>query len=102
MAIAYDIKLNETGDLLFKNGDIIIDASDEQHIQDTINAFPGWWKEFPADGVGILSYLKSSGKQQELAREIILQLQTDGYTVTNPTVIISTDNISINPNAIRI
>lgn len=102
MALAYDIKLNDAGDLLFKNGDLVIDASDEQHIQDTINAFPGWWKEFPADGVGILSYLKSSGTQQDLARSTILQLQADGYTVNNPVVVINPDNISINPNAIRI
>lgn len=102
MAIAYDIKLNKTGDLFFKSGDLVVDASDEQHIQDTINAYPGWWKEFPADGVGILSYLKSSGKQQELARSIILQLQADGYTISNPLVAINVDNITINPNAIRI
>ena len=29
--------------------------SDMQHIEDTINANPGEWKEHPADGVGITS-----------------------------------------------
>src|ERR1700744_3188772 len=98
MAAAYDIQLDDTGDLLFANGDLVTGLSDEQHIQDTINAFPGWWKEFPADGVGIISYLKSSGKQQQLARNVQLQLQADGYTVDNPSVNISTDSIIINPN----
>ena len=102
MAVAYDIQLDSTGDLLFTNGDLVIDLSDEQHIQDTINAFPGWWKEFPADGVGIRAYIKSSGQQQELARNILLQLQADGYSVNNPLVTINADSITINPNAIRI
>jgi hypothetical protein len=102
MAAAYDIQLDDTGDLLFANGDLLIGRSDEQHIKDTINAFPGWWKEFPADGVGIMAYLKSSGQQQTLARSVRLQLQADGYTVDNPQVAITADSISINPNAIRI
>lgn len=45
MAANQDIALMHN-DLLIRNGDFVIGESDEQHIMDTINAFPGWWKEY--------------------------------------------------------
>lgn len=87
-------------DLLCVNGDIAIAESDVQHIDDTINAFPGWWKNNPADGVGIFQYVNSSGQEQTIKRSLIINLQSDGYLVTNPVVF--TDNsgkIIIQPNA---
>jgi hypothetical protein len=99
MALNYDIALLNN-DLLIDNGDFAIGESDEQHIVDTINAFPGWWKEDAPDGVGLLQYIRSSGKQQEIARSVKLQLQSDGYQVSNPTVTIDPDGLMIiNPNA---
>jgi hypothetical protein len=61
-------------------GDFEIGFSDFQHIQDTINAFPGWWKENSQIGVGVFGYVGSAGKQQELKRLIRVQLEADGYT----------------------
>ena len=87
-------------DLLIQNGDIAITESDPQHIADTLNAFPGWWKENPADGIGIFQYVSSGGQEQNLKRQIIIQLQSDGYTVSNP--LVNTDangNLLITPNA---
>jgi len=87
-------------DLIILNGDFAIAASDVQHIDDTINAFPGWWKNNPADGVGIFQYLNSAGQEQTIKRALILQLTSDGYQVSNPSV--STDaagNLNISPNA---
>jgi hypothetical protein len=87
-------------DLLIQNGDLVIAASDNQHIVDTINAFPGWWKENPADGVGIFQYQNSLSKEQDIKRSITIQLIADGYNVANPDV--STDStgaLIINPNA---
>ena len=99
MALNYDIALSNN-DLLIQDGDFVIAQSDEQHIADTINAFPGWWKENPADGVGLLQYVRSSGKQQEIARSVKLQLQSDGYQVSNTTVTIDTNGLMIiNPGA---
>lgn len=94
MALNYDIALSNN-DLLIQDGDFIIAQSDEQHIADTINAFAGWWKENPSDGVGLLQYVKSSGKEQEIARSVKLQLQSDGYQVSNPSVTIDPDGVMI-------
>jgi hypothetical protein len=80
-------------------GDFVIAQSDEQHVQDTIAAFPGWWKQYPADGVGVFAYQNSSGQQQVLARIMIQQLQSDGYQCNNPVITQAPDGIlTINPN----
>lgn len=87
-------------DLVFQNNDLVWDISDDQHIEDTINASPGWWKENFSDGVGIRSYLNSSGQEQILARVIKIQLQSDLYTVNSPTIQFdATGRLIIQPNA---
>jgi len=81
---AQDFLVDSTdNDLLFENGDFAIGASDDSHIQDVIISFPGYWKQFPLCGVGIQSYLNSSGEQQRLKNEINLQLKNDGYKVNS-------------------
>ncbi len=96
----YDIQYGDNNDLLVVNNDLVYDISDEQHVEDTINASPGWWKENFADGVGIRSYLKSDGQEQVLARAISIQLQSDLYTVNNPVVQFGANGIlTIQPNA---
>jgi hypothetical protein len=99
--IREDIQLDNNAIAIVDN-DVVWGNSDEQHIVDTINSYPGWWKENPSDGVGIFSYLKSRGTEQFLAKSIKLQLQSDGYIVTNPVVLFGSDGrITINPNASR-
>jgi hypothetical protein len=72
-----DIKLIDN-DLVILNDDLILVESDDQHIVDTINAAPGWWKENPTDGVGIVKYQKGKNNQ-ELARSIQINLKSDRY-----------------------
>lgn len=98
MAVRQDIALNNN-DMVIKDNDWVWSESDEQHVADTINAFPGWWKENFADGVGILLYVNSKGQEQVLARSIKLNLQSDQYTVDNPTVSFVNSQLTINPNA---
>lgn len=78
---AQDFQLDEQGDLLFLNGDVVVSESDSQHIEDLITAHKGWYKEFPFLGVGLTDYLKSSGMQLELKMMIQQQLQADGFMV---------------------
>jgi hypothetical protein len=103
MANSYDIALINN-DLYIdpSTGDFVFAESDEQHIVDTIAAFPGWWKENPTDGVGIMAYQNSSGQEQVLQRAIKIQLQSDGYQVNNPSVSRSeAGELVVNPNAIK-
>ena len=89
-------------DLLFVDGDFVIDYSDEQHISDIIRSFQGEWKQTPQIGVGILGYLNSSGQEQVLSRSIRVNLESDGYTVRDPKVTIDKDSkMLVLPNAYR-
>ena len=97
-----DFSQDNNNDLLLANGDFILSDSDSMHIEDTIVAFPGWWKQFPADGVGIGYYSKSSGQEQVLARSVKLQLENDSYQVDNPIVTFINEKLTINPNATRV
>jgi hypothetical protein len=97
----YDFALDSNDDLAINaQGDFYFEPSDQDHIQDTINAWPGWWKQYPLDGVAVLSYLKSSSGQQLLARQIKVELNSDGYQVNNPVIAYGTDgSLTITPNA---
>jgi len=98
MALRYDIAL-ENNDISFLNGDMFIAESDEQHIIDIINAFQGWWKEYPFLGVGLMKYMKSNTSAQEVNKNVKSQLQSDGYTLNSPYVNLTTSGqLTINPN----
>lgn len=102
MAVNQDLGL-ENNDIGISNGDFYFVVADQQHVVDNINAFPGWWKETPADGVGLMNYTKSSSDLQALARSIKINLQADGYSVENPSVTLDENsNLVINPNAIKL
>ena len=95
----YDLQSDSNG-LMIVNNDLVYDISDTQHVQDTLNAAPGWWKENISDGVDIRSFINSSQQEQILARKIKLQLESDLYTVTNPKVYYDAyGKITIEPNA---
>ena len=84
---AQDIKL-ENNDLFIDSntGDFAIHESDPQHVQDIINSWVGWWKEFPTLGVGIKQYLGRSGGVQLTKRAISIHLKSDGYRADKITV----------------
>jgi hypothetical protein len=99
--VAQDFLLDANYDLLITNGDFVIGASDNQNIQDIIQSYVGWWKQYPLVGVGIQSFINSNGQDQALARSIQIQLQSDGFTVQSPQVTINPDQVIIQPNAVR-
>lgn len=102
MAVSQDIGLYDN-DLIIDNGDFIIAQSDVQHVSDTIAAFPGWWKQNPPDGVGILQYVKAVNVEQTLNRSIKLQLQSDGYKAVGPHFQIdNAGNLTVMPNAVKL
>lgn len=96
-----DIAIDDFGDLIFKDGDFDIRASDEQHVVLIVNTAIGSWKEYPLVGVGIQSYLGSSGQTQVLKRNITVQLEADGYTDVAVKLAQSGENINYSINANR-
>ena len=99
MAVRVDIALNNN-ELFVINGDFAYAESDTQHVIDTMNAMPGWWKENPIDGVGIILYSKASSSLSELNRSVQLQLISDGYKVDGAVFDLTiAGELTINPNA---
>lgn len=95
-----DYLTDNDGDLLFRNADMVQGLSDQQHVADTINADVGWWKEFPNDGVQIADYRSSPGDGAKLSRKIKIELEKDGYKVSNPVLQFDTaGQLKIYPNA---
>lgn len=97
-----DIALQDD-DLYFNpaTGDFDILPSDDQNIGDIVRAYPGEYKQFPEIGVGIGDYLNSSGKSQEAARKIEVNLLADGFVVNRPKVVIDAMGLTYYPNAFR-
>jgi hypothetical protein len=91
---AQDIRL-EDNDVYIDatTGDFDIHDSDPQHVQDIINSWAGWWKEFPTIGVGIKRYLGRSGGIQLVKRSIKIHLKSDGYRA---------DKINVKDNSVYI
>lgn len=95
-----DIALINNDLVISRNGDFQLLESDEQHIQDTINANVGTWKENPIDGVGIINYIGSPALKQKLQKKIRIELESDLYKVSNPFINFDANGkLLINPNA---
>lgn len=90
-----DIIMDVNNDLTIDNGDFFVSYSDNQHITDIIYSSPGFWKEFPDVGVNIITYLNSSGQQQQLRNNIQTQLVNDGYKIDKLTIDTFTGDIQI-------
>jgi len=75
-----DLTIDETGDLVFLNGDLKLSNSDEQDCVLLINTAAGAWKQSPTIGVGIQAYLGSSGQTAALRKNIVEQLRLDGFS----------------------
>ena len=103
MAAAYDYLVDDSYQMVFKNGDLGVGESDKQHIQDTVYANVGEGKENPQDGVGIQSYVNGTNIEQKLERKIKEQLASDGYDFTEPPKVSykDTKELTVQSNAIR-
>lgn len=84
MEARYDIKIEKK--FINANNDLEWYASDQQHIKDTIEAAPGSYKENPADGVAINTFLNSQGQEAEIAQKITIELAKDLYICNSPKV----------------
>lgn len=97
MTARYDIRLSSA--YINAHNDFEWFASDVQHIEDIIEVPKGSFKENPQLGVAVKNYLNSSNAQNTIAREVIIQLQSDLYQCNNPLVTYdNTGELTIDPN----
>ena len=76
-----DIILGDDLDLVFRNGDLIVGESTEQHQKLLLVVEKGHIKQFPFVGVGIGSYINDDNLGG-LYQEIEQQFSLDGAKIT--------------------
>ncbi len=79
---AKDYLLDDDLDLKILNGDFVKGPSDQNASILLLNTSQGHWKDAPFCGMGIKKYEGSSGTQQIMKREIIVQHIADGMRGT--------------------
>lgn len=77
-----DVLANFTTKTIFKNGDINVGLSDDQHKRLLLLSEKGAFKEFPSTCVGAASFLEDES-EDALIREVRLQFVADGQTVNS-------------------
>ena len=95
-----DFLYDDDGDLLIIDGDFATGLSDEQHVSDILSANKGDYRQFPTVGAGLIRFVKKQDNNlAELKREIQVNLQSDGYKVTDLTIASTGDmNLDYEPN----
>lgn len=84
MSEAIDFIDDDDNDLLFKDGDLAIGPSSEQHIEDLLLSAPGDFKADPLIGIGLFNYLlapETAATRRELSKAIRKQLELDGFEI---------------------
>lgn len=76
-----DFLRGENGELVFRNGDLVVDDATERHQRDLITAWKGWNHFAPQFGVGLEKYLLDTQAAVGLTRAIRIELERDGQTV---------------------
>jgi hypothetical protein len=83
----------ETGDLVIRNGDLVVSDATDRHHEDIVVFHKGWNHFDPLIGVGLSSYLLDEGGAPGLVRSIRAELERDGNRV---------DSVSLEPTSITI
>lgn len=94
----YDIRISKA--YINANNDVDVFESDMAHVKSIINASKGSFKQSPSLGCEVFRYVNSVGRENELARNITLQLRFDGYESVNPTVDSTNGKLTITPNVV--
>jgi hypothetical protein len=79
--IAGDLEVDGNYDLLMKDGDFVVAASDDHTQELIIISSKGSFRFAPMVGVEIYTYLNSTGQVDSIKRDIQEQLRLDGYRV---------------------
>ena len=100
MARVKDILIND--DISFKDGDLVVDESDAQHIEHILTAKPGHFYQFPTLGVGFLDQIKASVDKPALKQSIKQNLEADNYRINKIEVGGNIDQLITSIDAIRL
>lgn len=80
-----DIKLDNSYVPVIRNGDFVLANSEAQDIDLLLTSEPGEFREDPAVGAGLRSWVNHAVDVAQLAKDIRLALQGDGFQAINIT-----------------
>lgn len=93
-----DIKCDESGNFIIKNGDLVLEDTTLQEIDLILMSFPGYFKEYPNVGCSLPAYQKAK-ITGDLYININKQLTNDGFNVTKLQITIPNDVLTIDVKA---
>lgn len=96
-----DILLNTDGDLLIRNGDLVVGNSDDQNVSDILQSQKGDYKRSPQIGLNAINFLSSTQNGQDIKTQVKLQLQLDGFTVQDVKITTVDKQLQIEPTVTR-
>ena len=83
-----DFLLDDEGDLLIVNGDLVIGDSDQQHVYDLLTCPKGNYKEHSTIGIHALDYRNKTGDvSTRFQRDVKEELKRDGFARPKMTMI---------------
>ncbi len=97
-----DLLLDSDGNFKFKRNDLVIGDSDNQNITDIIQSVKGDYKRSPQTGLNAIRFSNGDTRDVDIKAQVKLQLELDGFNVTN--IILTRDadnNLNIEPYAER-
>ena len=77
--MAKDILLGGDDDLLFEEGDLVVDESSEQEVGLIIRTNQGEWRASPLTGFGVGRRTREEVNRTLFARDLQGQLELDGF-----------------------
>jgi len=80
-------------DLLIRHGDFVIQESDNQEIQNILDAHQGEWRQWPLVGFGIEDWLLAPLDLAKFRKDVSLQLRLDGFK--KPQVILEDGQLTV-------
>ena len=104
--IAQDILIAADGMPLIENGDLVVSASDNQHIGLIVNGNKGDFRFQPIVGCNLNEFINASGRnvELELKQRIAAQLKNDGYKINSLSLVqeqAAQSSISINAERVE-
>lgn len=76
-----DIIINEAGEPVVKDGDLLVAVSDQQHAFLLLATEKGEWRHQPLLGIGLATYINDESPDVLLAQAIRVQCEADGASI---------------------
>jgi len=96
-----DILLDDSGNLLHKDGDFVIGDSSAQHAKAILESHPGAFRQWPLIGVGVSDYLNDENGATEIRHKMEVHAAYDGATLDSLETVATLDGLTINDLVIR-